>query len=74
MANKKPPPRRTCLECQHFTFDVGSSSYSEYEPSSNFDMACMKGVWVYMPYSTDDAFRCCLWTAEQCKQFEVRRT
>ena len=35
-------PKRTCLECKHLTVDGGCRGWSEYTPSSPFEMFCEK--------------------------------
>lgn len=60
---------RLCYNCQHFYFDTGSPSYSEYTPGESMSMECQKDHWRLTYYDNSDLGQC-LETAQTCKDYQ----
>ena len=64
---------KCCIQCSNFILSVGQPGYGEYTPGSDFDMICIKGIWEYTRYFTQEHYCNCIMAAERCPKFEERK-
>lgn len=63
---------RLCWLCKFFDFHSGSPGYSDMTPGTNFRMSCDKGCWEFEMGDSQEHFKKCLETANNCKDMEKK--
>lgn len=62
---------RTCICCEHLNFEPGSPGYSEYTPSADSKLECLRGVF-YLTGRGDYDLQEVMRKAEGCQKFSHR--
>lgn len=69
VATKVKEPEKLCLWCAHHFMQMQQPGYSEFTPSTDFQMGCTKNHWQFDRYDSEEHYRACILTAAVCKDY-----